>query len=532
MPFSSSSVAKQTLRKRKENERFRIHPSVLTRALSWSFWLIESSLLDSEPRRLDPLYLVHRYTETYTHLPKSWTSQIALKISIKKRPATKNYSQNFNLTNLHLSILAILWCKIFHIPSFILQEYKKKMTSCRFNYKARGTRWMQYIAIRSSISLNLKSRNKKDAIPCGIPCTLEMPEKRYIHNIYTYIMSIYIYIYLGCWESGIHSEIANHPLRHFSPWLSRQCRLFAICYSRTLLAFPQEKWAPFSPLPFPLLSPDSGMLGSRLEYWYRDEAMRKADSYVFSLPLSLSPLFLFSLLHSNRQRHCTNNALFPFPASQIFIFPFFFSLPSSHFCTRTHFSPLLPFFSPFDVFFLSWSVRILAFRKSRFPHSLSRSPSTCPLGILRGIILRLLLRDTKWFIHRSRDIYAERFESSARYLFAFFILFPSSKYHFSCFFYSSFLWLLWSTGLQRIHHPCHEPPEGTESHEAHHAQGNRKDGTDHSQKVLQHPNAAETIHLWSCHDPQKSIPRCKVRETISILPFSCRYKTISFRTLR
>lgn len=45
-------------------------------------------------------------------------------------------------------------------------------------------------------------------------------------------------------------------------------------------------------------------------------------------------------------------------------------------------------------------------------------------------------------------------------------------------------------GLQRIYHPRDEPVEGTEPHQADHAERNRKDGSNNPQEVLQYPDAA------------------------------------------
>lgn len=71
------------------------------------------------------------------------------------------------------------------------------------------------------------------------------------------------------------------------------------------------------------------------------------------------------------------------------------------------------------------------------------------------------------------------------------------------------------SGVQRIHDPRHESAEGTESHEANHAQGNREDGADYSQKVLQHSDAAEAVHVRGCHDLEESILGRQVRILLS-----------------
>lgn len=73
-------------------------------------------------------------------------------------------------------------------------------------------------------------------------------------------------------------------------------------------------------------------------------------------------------------------------------------------------------------------------------------------------------------------------------------------------------------GLQRIYNARDESTEGTESHKAYHTQGDREDGSDYSQKVLEHPDAAETIDLRGCYDTEESIPRREVRRDEALSP--------------
>lgn len=46
------------------------------------------------------------------------------------------------------------------------------------------------------------------------------------------------------------------------------------------------------------------------------------------------------------------------------------------------------------------------------------------------------------------------------------------------------------SGVQRVYHPRDEFAEGTKPYQADHAKGDREDGPDHTQEVLQHPDAA------------------------------------------
>lgn len=51
------------------------------------------------------------------------------------------------------------------------------------------------------------------------------------------------------------------------------------------------------------------------------------------------------------------------------------------------------------------------------------------------------------------------------------------------------------TGVQRVHHPCHEPAEGAEPHAACCPQGDGAHGEHHPSQVQRHPDAAEAEHL-------------------------------------
>ena len=74
--------------------------------------------------------------------------------------------------------------------------------------------------------------------------------------------------------------------------------------------------------------------------------------------------------------------------------------------------------------------------------------------------------------------------------------------------------------MRRVHEPRGEPAARAESLPADRAEGDRQDGVDRTQEVLDDRDAAEAEHVRGDHDPPVTLPRCSVSRRLLVIAYT------------